>query len=131
MKRVMILLTTTAAVACAALAAVAIAHTVRHATSVSIKVKTQGHKPDVFDGKVTSDTPACEAGRTVKVKMAGTTPTLAGKATSDASGDWTLQLTGDAQPGDYYAIAAKKVLRKNAHHLHVCKAGKSSSVTVK
>ena len=60
----------------------------------------------------------------------GRAATLAGKATSDASGDWTLQLTGDAQPGDYYAIAAKKVLRKNAHHTHICKAGKSSSVTV-
>ena len=99
MKRLPILLTAMA-LASAAFAAVAIGHTVIHPTSLTIHAKTKGHKPDTFDGKVASDTPRCEASRTVKVKMVATPTTLVGRATTDASGDWTLQLPGDAQPGN-------------------------------
>ncbi len=130
MKRLWLTLLLATAVACAGLTAVAIAHTVRYPTTVSIKVKTRGHKPDTFEGKVTAATPRCVIGRTVKVKMS-TMPTRIGTATTDASGNWSLQLAGDAQPGDYFAIATKTVLRRNTKHVHVCKAGRSSTVTVK
>ena len=132
MKRVLVLVAALSSLALAGVVAVAVAHTVRHPTTVTIHVKKgNAHKPGSFDGKVTSDTPRCEVGRTVALRMGESTTVLVGTATTDAKGDWALQLTGAAQPGNYHAVARRKVLRKNSHHVHICKKGISPSVTVK
>ncbi len=132
MQRVLTLVAAASSLAFAGVVAVAAAHTVRHATTVTIHVKKGStHKPGSFDGKVSSDTSRCEVGRTVAVRMGETTTVLVGTATTDAKGNWALQLTGPAQPGSYHAVARRKVLRKNSHHVHICKKGISPSVTVK
>jgi hypothetical protein len=134
MKRTLVLVVATAALACGGLAVVALAHTVKHPTTVTIKHKKGGHKPgkpDTFDGKVSSDTPRCVALRKVNVKTVGTTPTLVGTTKTDASGNWALELTSSAQPGDYDAVATRKILRKTARHRHTCARGVSPTVTVK
>ena len=132
MKRVLMLVAAMSSLAFAGVVAVAVAHTVKHPTTVTIHVKKgSAHKPGSFEGKVSSDTPRCEVGRTVAVRMGETTTVLIGTTTTDAKGNWTLQLPGAAQPGSYHAVARRKVLRRNSHHLHICKKGISPSVTVK
>jgi hypothetical protein len=132
MKRVLALFAAMTSLALAGVVAVALAHTVKHPTTVTIHVKKGStHKPGNFEGAVSSDTSKCEVGRTVAVRMAGTPTVLVGTTTSDAKGNWDLQLTGAAQPGTYHAVARREVLRKNSHHLHVCKRGISPALTVK
>jgi hypothetical protein len=132
MKRVLVLFAAMSSLAFIGVVAVALAHTVKHPTTVTIHVqKGSAHHPGSFDGSVSSDAPRCEVGRTVAVRMGETTTVLVGTAKSDAKGNWDLQLTGSAQPGTYRAVARRKVLRKNRHHLHVCKKGISPTVTVK
>jgi hypothetical protein len=132
MKRVLALFAAMSSLAFTGVVAVALAHTVKHPTTVTIHVKKgSAHKPGSFDGSVSSDTSRCEVGRTVAVRMGETTTVLVGTATSDAKGNWDLQLAGSAQPGTYHAVARRKVLRKNSHHVHICKKGISPSLTVK
>lgn len=134
MKRILVLVAATGAVVCAGLAVVAVAHTVKHPTTVTIHHKKGGNKPgkpDTFDGKVTSDTPRCIGFRKVRVKTVGTTTTVVGTTKTDASGNWKLELTSPAQAGDYDAVATRKFLRKTAHHRHKCGRGVSPTLTVK
>jgi hypothetical protein len=133
MRRIGAVFAAAFALACVGVAAIAIAHTVRHPTTVSIHLKSQGTKPDTFEGKVTSDTTRCEANRRISLRTDLSKypngPTIA-RTTTDAGGRWSVQLTGNAAPGSYYAVAPRKVLRKNAHHLHVCKRGVSDPLSV-
>ncbi len=116
------------------LVAVADAHTVKHDSTVTIQVKKNGQDPDSFTGKVISDRTRCESDRTVKIfrraDVVGEAAVLVGKTTTDADGNYEFVLEGEAAPGTYYAVAKRKVLRKSANHLHVCKKATSADRTV-
>ena len=116
------------ALASVSLTAVAIAHTVRIDSTVTMRLERNGADPDSFAGKVISDRPRCEAERTVRVLMRveGAPNVEIGRAVTDADGNWELVLTGDAAEGSYFALATRKVLRQNADHLHVCKRATST-----
>ena len=84
-----------------------------------------------FFGHVEADHQACEQNRTVKVKRVepGKDPTI-GTDKTDSNGDYSITVPGAVPPGDYYAKAKKKVLKKTAQHHHVCDAKKSNTIPV-
>lgn len=131
MKRVLLALTATVAVLAIGMAAVAVAHTIRFESTTTLKYKKNGNKPDSFEGTVSSTRPGCVKNRSVKVrrKIDGPDP-LAGATTTADDGAWEIKLAGKADAGDYYAAAARKVLRKSAKHKHVCKLSRSKHATV-
>ncbi len=116
------------------LVAVANAHTVKHDSTVTIQVKKNGQDPDSFAGKVNSDRTRCESGRTVEIyrraDVVGEDAVLVGTTTTDADGNYEFVLPGAAEPGTYYALAKREILRKSANHLHVCKKATSADRTV-
>ena len=108
------------------LVAVANAHTVKHDSTVTIQLKKNGRADDSFAGKVISDRARCESDRTVKIfRRDGEDAVLAGTDTTDADGNYEVMLVGEAAPGDYYAVVKRKILRRSANHLHVCKRATS------
>ena len=117
------------------LVAGAAGHTARFDATVTIKFnKAKPNDPYAtasFDGTVNSTKPRCEKNRTVTVRMRtpdGSNPVV-GTDTTDANGAWVTP--SDAAPGIYFATVAKKVLRKNAKHRHICRKAVSKDVTVK
>jgi hypothetical protein len=125
-----------AALACsvlAALAAVAIAHTVRFDSTVTISFQRSHHnEADSFSGRVISLKGACERHRTVAVKRRLDGPDdLVGTDVTNRDGEWELQLASPPPAGTYYARARRKVLRHTASHLHICKPAVSHDLEVK
>jgi hypothetical protein len=121
---------TAAALACAALAAMAVVaagHTARFQSTVTIHFRA-AH--DEFEGKVKSQRFGCEVNRRVAVlrKRPGADATI-GADFTNADGEWGLHRS--PRPGTYYARALRKVLFQNANHLHVCRPAVSGDVTVK
>jgi hypothetical protein len=115
----------------AALAVVAVAHTVRYDSLVSISFQRGHHgESDTFKGKVVSLKDRCERNRTVAVKrrVDGPDPVL-GTDTTNKDGEWELQMAS-TPAGTYYARARRKVLRRSADHLHVCKPAVSHDLKV-
>lgn len=118
--------------------ATASAHTIKFETKVTAKY-TPGNPSDEnetakFDGTVTSDKQRCQENREVLVKLRqGLETFIVGTDITDAEGNWsTTQPPGDAYaPGEYVAVAPKKVLRDTARHLHVCQKDVSKEITVK
>ena len=133
MRRVTAVILATVVLMCAAFVAVAIAHTVKYDSTVTIQLKKNGNAPDSFAGKVISTHQRCEMNRTVKVfqRSGGATNLRLGTDQTDTSGNWELQLPGAAAPGTYYAVATREVLRKTANHLHVCRKAVSNDLTIK
>jgi hypothetical protein len=83
---------------------------------------------DHFDGDVDSKKKKCRKNRKVTVKRVG-----GGKVGSDQTnnqGHYVVQVGGEAAPGDYFAKAKKKVIKKNKNHKHVCKKAKSNTISV-
>jgi hypothetical protein len=83
---------------------------------------------DRFEGDVGSKKKKCRKNRKVTVKRVG-----GGKVGSDQTnnqGHYVVKLNGDAAPGDYFAKAKKKVIKKNKNHKHVCKKAKSNTISV-
>jgi hypothetical protein len=124
-----------AALACSALAAlavVALAHTVRFDSTVTISFQRGHHnEADTFSGRVISVKGACERHRTVAVKRRLDGPdALVGTDVTNRDGKWELQLAS-TPPGTYYARARRKVLLHTANHLHVCKPAVSHDLKVK
>lgn len=111
-------------------------HTFKADTTVSAKF----NKPDkkdpaatgTFDGSVGSTTPRCVKMRKVTLyqRAADGSSTAVGTDLTDASGAWVIA-PSNVVPGDYYAKVAKRVIRKNSKHRHICKTAVSSDVTVK
>ena len=114
----------------------ATAHKVKYDTAVTIKYdkpnKNDPYAKAAFDGSLSSDKARCEKNREVTVlrREADGSTTPIGSATSDATGAWSIQ-PGSVTAGTYYAATAKKVLRKNKKHRHVCRKGASKDVRVK
>lgn len=105
-------------------------HTVRIDSTVTAKFKKNDN---TFDGTVDSVKPRCETDRKVNLRMRATDGSSTPVATdlTDSLGAWVIQPTSAPAPGTYFAEAAKKVLRKNSKHRHVCKKAISGDVTVK
>jgi hypothetical protein len=114
----------------------ATAHKAKFDTSVTIKydkpAKNDPYAKAAFDGSLSSAKARCEKNRTVNVlrREADGTETLIGSDVTDLTGAWAIQ-PGSVTPGTYFAQTAKKVLRKNRKHRHICKAGVSRDLKVK
>ena len=67
----------------------------------------------------------------MRLRAADGTSSVVGTDLTNRAGAWAFQATGDVAPGDYFAQVAKKVLRKDAKHRHVCRKAVSGDVTVK
>jgi hypothetical protein len=134
MKRSLSIVAATA-LACglfAALAVVAAAHTARYDSSVTISFQ-RGHphgEGDEFSGLVVSQKNRCQIHRTVAVRkrVDGPDP-LIGTDLTNKQGRWELKAPG-TRAGTYYARAKRKVLRRNANHLHVCRPAISNDLEV-
>jgi hypothetical protein len=119
-----------AAVMSVSLVAVATAHTVKHDSTVTFQVKKNGQDADTFEGKVNSDRARCVADRVVRIyQVADGDDVLVGQATTDTNGDYSTP-TGPIAAGTYYAVATRKVLRRDEEHKHVCKRAVSSERVV-
>jgi hypothetical protein len=88
---------------------------------------------DSASGKLTT-AKACRGNRVVTV-FQNTPPdklfdaAAIGKATTDATGAWTLPIQGAVKKGDnYFARVSKKRVLKNAKHKHTCKGTYSPKV---
>ena len=66
----------------------------------------------------------------LRLRNADGSSTVVGTVLSSANGDWSVKPSAVA-PGTYFAQTAKRVLRKNNKHRHVCKKALSKDVTVK
>jgi hypothetical protein len=106
------------------------AHTKKFNTRVTIHFDASPYG-DSFFGKVKSKKHACEKNRKVKVfrRQPGPDAQFDGSDQSDNQGDWRIT-NGTAAPGNYYAKAKKKVLKNNNKHKHVCKRGRSRTISV-
>ena len=124
----------TAALACSALAALAVvaaAHTARYDSTVTINFQP-GHRDvsDSFSGKVLSVQDRCESHRKVSVRRRLDGPdALVGTDLTDRDGDWEVQVPS-TPAGTYYARAKRKVLRRSPSHLHVCRPAVSNDLTM-
>ena len=90
--------------------------TVRH----SSKVTLAPDKP--FHGRVTSKTPACRRGRTVKVFHAPNG--LYGTTTTNSQGRWSI--SAGAPHGNFFARVLKRS-EGTAGTIHACKGAKSKT----
>ena len=110
-----------AAVMSVSLVGVATAHTVTHDSAVTFQIKKNGSDPDTFEGRVQSDSDRCVADRLVRTKreVAEGKDVVVAETTTDADGEYSVP-TGDLEPGTYYAVVTRKVLRMNDEHTHVC-----------
>lgn len=131
MKRVLVVLAAVTALS-VGLSAVAVAHTARHDSTVTIQKKKNGSAPDSLTGRVISDRPRCERDRTIKIfqEVSGADAVRIGTTITDADGNWEFVFAGDAPIGTYYAVATREVLRQSTNHLHVCRRAVSNTVTV-
>jgi Spy/CpxP family protein refolding chaperone len=113
----------------ALLAVVAAAHTARYDSTVTIHFQSDHGKHGTFKGKVVSQKTRCQIRRTVAVRkrVDGPDP-LIGTDMTNKDGQWELEARGT--PGAYYARARRKVLRKSADHLHVCKPAISDGLVI-
>ncbi len=111
-------------------AGVASAHRVIYKSTVSIKFTTSAYG-DSFSGKVRSPRARCVKRRSVRVFRVATGPdTVIGTDTSSDTGAWVVNPGGFASPGDYYAKAKRKVLKRNARHRHICRGATSRTIHV-
>ncbi len=109
-------------------AGVASAHRILFKSTVSIKFVGSRYG-DSFSGKVTSRKVACVRKRTVTVFKVATGPDeVVGRDVSSATGEW--QVEGGVSPGNYYAKAKRKVLKRNARHRHICRRATSRTIHV-
>ncbi len=108
---------------------------VAHSTSTSAQHTvdfTRDVASDRFAGQVSSTKAACERGRSIVLyRVVGDTSAPDQRVTTartDSRGVWSKGVA-DAQAGTYYAVAAKKVMRRSGHR-HVCKVAKSATLSV-
>ena len=133
MKKIRIVIPAIAALTCASLAAMAVAHVVRHDSTVTIGYHDHGVGDDTMDGQVHSARQACESFRFVRIKEV--TPgrdKTAGAGFTNFNGHYSIEHKefGEYERGEYYARAVKEVRRRNASHAHICRADNSGTVIV-
>lgn len=108
----------------------AAAHDVKYGSTVTIEFTEGGTGPDTFFGTVDSTTTRCEADRKVNLGMRDGPSTPVGTDRTDSTGAWEITQTSSFPAGNYFAVATKKVLRKNANHGHFCRKATSGDVTI-
>lgn len=124
------------ALTCAVFVSGAAGHKARFDTTVTAKFNKPNPKDPYatgnFDGTVNSKKPRCAKNRAVTLRMraADGSSTVVGTDLTDANGAWVIA-PSTAAPGTYFAAVAKKVLRKNTKHRHVCKKAVSNDLKVK
>src|SRR5262245_52715381 len=98
-------------------------HKVAYDTNLKIRFDTLNGTTEQYSGKVMSQKPKCEAGRTITVSQAGAP---VGTTTSNPEGEWAV--TGPVPPkGAQVTVSVtKKILKKNKKHRHKCKAASRS-----
>ncbi len=101
------------AVMAGVLAAPASAHTDKTASSATISWTGSG-----FEGDVESSQP-CIVKRKVSLFRRGDNGALA-RAKTDANGNWQIDDI-ERVNGDYHVKVAKRVLKRNRNHKHICK----------
>jgi hypothetical protein len=98
------------------------AHTVRHDSQVTFHLKRGAPAVNSFAGKVVSQRPRCERNRRINIfKRVSDGREFVGRTTTDAEGAYEFALTDEISAGTYFALATRKVLHRNANHLHVCR----------
>jgi hypothetical protein len=114
-----------------ALASVAAAHT-RHIDSQHTISFQPDVASDVFFGTVGSAAGACERNRSItlfrKIGDASVPDIAVATPTTNENGIWSQGL-GNAPEGRYYAVAAKKVIKRPGHK-HICDVARSNTVAV-
>jgi hypothetical protein len=95
----------------------ALAHTDKTPASVSIN-----RAGDDFGG-VVSSSKSCEKQRKVSLFRRGDTGAL-DNTTTNGAGGWTIEGVS-VETGNYYVTVAKRVLKSNKDHKHICKGTKS------
>ncbi len=130
MKQIGTLTLATVALLSVVFVAGAFGHVVRYDSTVTAKFDK---KTSTFDGTVVSAKARCETNRKVNLRLRATdvSSTVVGTDLTDSLGAWVIQPTSAPAAGTYFAQAAKKVLRKNNKHRHICKRVVSKDVTVK
>lgn len=136
MQRVALLMTAIVALMSVVFVASATAHKVKIDTTVTAKFNKPNPKDPYatgnFDGSVNSNKARCEKNRkvTLRQRAADGSSVAVGTDFTDANGDWVIA-PSSAGPGTYFAKVAKKVLRKNKKHRHICRKAVSKDVKVK
>ena len=103
------------------LGTVALAHTFRAASSVTI----DQHSHNVAKGHVASRKVSCTRNRRVDVRHAGSRK-LYGFDRTDENGEWRVDADFNS---NYYAIVRKRVFSRGSHR-HVCRADRSPLVVI-
>jgi hypothetical protein len=129
-KRAGIVILATVALISMVFVAGAAGHRVKFESTVTAKFDKQAN---TFDGTVASAKRGCVATRTVNLRLRASDGSTAvvGTTVTDSTGAWVIQPTSAPAAGTYFAEAAKKVLRKNSKHHHVCASAVSKDVKVK
>ena len=130
MKRVGTSILATVALMSVVFVAGAAGHTARYDSTVTAKCDKNSN---AFDGAVASAKRGCVTNRAVTVRLRATdgSTTAVGTDATDTAGAWVIQPTSAPAAGTYFAEAAKKVLRKNSKHRHICRVAVSKDVNVK
>lgn len=130
MKRVGTSILATVALMSVVFVAGAAGHTARYDSTVTAKFDKN---TNAFDGAVASTKRRCVKNREVTVRLRATdgSTTAVGTDATDAAGAWAIQPASAPVAGTYFAEAAKKVLRKNSKHRHICRVAASKDVKVK
>ena len=137
MKRAATLILALAAIMGVGLVGAAAGHKVKYDSTVTAKFKKAGHDPYTqparFEGTVDSEKLRCLKNRTVNLRLLATdgSSTVVASDVTDLNGAWVIQPASAPAAGTYFAEAAKKVLKKNRKHRHVCRAAVSKEVKVK
>jgi hypothetical protein len=137
LKRAATLILALAAIMSVVLVGGAAGHKVKFDSTVTAKFKKAGHDPYTqparFEGTVDSVKPRCVKNRTVNLRLLATdgSSTVVASDVTDLNGAWLIQPASAPAAGTYFAEAAKKVLKKNSKHRHVCRAAVSKDLKVK
>lgn len=136
MKRIAVVLMAAVALMSVVFVSGAAGHKFKAASNVTVKFdKPKPNDPYAkggFEGNVTSKKARCQKKRTVTVlQRTATGDAVVGTDVTDVNGAWQVTPSGTVAPGDYYAKVAKRVIRKNTKHRHICRRAVSNDVTVK
>jgi hypothetical protein len=98
-------------------------HKVAYETKLQIRFDKLNDTTEQYSGKVKSQKPACEVGRTLTLTLSGS---LVGTTVSDSAGHWVLTGPLPTKGAQMTLSTPKKILKKNKKHLHKCKSASLS-----
>ena len=120
-RKVMTLTACAVLVAAVAVSGVALAHNVRHASTITFTSAAKyPNGKAVFKGNVNSAKAACKNHREVQVFRVGNPDRRIGRGFTLASGSYKIVGTRPAVGAELYTLTETKVLNAPAGHNHVC-----------